>query len=307
MLQHFMFNDNLSLDNALTSTQIIHQLITRMNKIIDEVNNIDSKANVYTDKEVEKVKETLTNLINTVNTDLSKSLDDLDAKLTTEIEINANDISKINDNLKNIDKDIDRLEKDIANANRLSLTYYNTLLNIINSLKLYVDKLIELMTVKIYSPLSGTQKNIQEVVNDIFNVFSLNIGNVTLKYVKKLYNDLPQLTIDDEHIYLKNMTFLTVKNFLNYMKSKDHEYIKLYYVGDVNLSSMFTIYVKLKSAKQYSLYEFILLMSYYIKDTVGSDSTISDISNAILKYSYATTGYAYASFLPVSFSWYDPD
>ena len=38
----FMFSQNLSVDNALSTQQIIHQLITKMNEVTEYVSNWES-------------------------------------------------------------------------------------------------------------------------------------------------------------------------------------------------------------------------------------------------------------------------
>ena len=52
MLNHITMFQPSAIDNALSTMQIIHKLISKINDIVDIVNNIDSKANEYTDKQI---------------------------------------------------------------------------------------------------------------------------------------------------------------------------------------------------------------------------------------------------------------
>lgn len=48
----FMFSQNLSVDNALSTQQIIHQLITKMNEVTEYVSNWESDYQGYVDKKI---------------------------------------------------------------------------------------------------------------------------------------------------------------------------------------------------------------------------------------------------------------
>ena len=61
-LTPFNLTQNISVDNALSTIQVIHQLIAKMNNVVEELNNIDSTANSYTDSEIEKVKSIISSL-----------------------------------------------------------------------------------------------------------------------------------------------------------------------------------------------------------------------------------------------------
>ena len=52
MLNHITMFQPSAIDNALSTMQILHKLITQINTIIDEINSIDSRANEYTDEPV---------------------------------------------------------------------------------------------------------------------------------------------------------------------------------------------------------------------------------------------------------------
>ena len=56
-LTPFMLTQNIALDNALSTIQVIHQLINKVNDVISELNNINVTANDYTDDQIRKLTE----------------------------------------------------------------------------------------------------------------------------------------------------------------------------------------------------------------------------------------------------------
>ena len=57
MLNHITMFQPSAIDNALSTMQILHKLITQINTVIDEVNSIDSKANEYTYVQINILKD----------------------------------------------------------------------------------------------------------------------------------------------------------------------------------------------------------------------------------------------------------
>lgn len=300
-LTPFLFTQNLSVDNALSTIQVIHQLITKMNGVVDYVNNIENISNEYADNELNKLNVELRAVINSVKNELNDSLNNLDNKLKTEININSDNIELINDKIKALNVDFDSLANEVENNNALTISNYNTLIASMSQLKNYVDELITAMTVKVYSVVDGTKKDIQQALNDIYRLYSLNIGNVTYKYVKKLLENSVELIVDGApYPPINTVTFSTVTkaielNRVNYMI----DFITTYNDTSYNY---FYVYNKIKSARQYSLYALISLLGLYYESNHSIQLLKS--TKAITTNMYNLLGYAYTQFLPVSFGWY---
>ena len=63
-LTPFMLTQNIALDNALSTIQVIHQLISKVNDVITELNNINVTANDYTDEQIRKLTEKIDSDLN---------------------------------------------------------------------------------------------------------------------------------------------------------------------------------------------------------------------------------------------------
>lgn len=185
MLYRFMLSDPLSLDNALTNTQIIHKLITHMNEVVDYVNNLNITANQYTDEQISRLNDLLTNYIDTsiknVNqtiTELEKTLKKytnkkdkeareyfdykirlLEEKLTNDIKKLRNDMNRLLDELRDyVDLKDSEIYKKIDDV-------YNELLDLIKN-----------TPIAVYSPVDGMLKNINDTLYDMINVHQQMYG-----------------------------------------------------------------------------------------------------------------------------------
>lgn len=218
-LNRFYFSDNLSIDNALSTNHIIHQLINQYNKLIDFLNDLEFDYKSYVDGEIVK-------LHNQINTQLSE----LENVLNDKIELNSLDINElksradlIETNIANIMLDITQFKSDVENEfndvrNEIS-TVFNSLQAELLSLKNYVDDLIKRMTVKVYSNYDGCKKDVKSALNDLYQYClkaqntSCTVGNLKQILNVYLYETVNDVTITD---YVKNVvTIGDIKTVLN--------------------------------------------------------------------------------------------
>ena len=264
MLTHFTLTQPLSLDNALSSYQIIHKLITQMNEVIDEVNNIDSKAFEYTDREIIK-------LHNAINTQLSE-LEDL---LQSQIDVNTLDITDLKNRADNIEGELININNRLVELreyvdneflevrNELN-TIYHSLIAQMNALREYVEELIKRMTVKVYSNYDGCKKDIKEALNDLYNYQKKTFNDVSFAWVKRFLGNCwvnSKVSDTTTYNYPKDWCTLTnisasLSNMLNNIMGKDtynpnytnqNEYITVLYqttpkISDLKYNSALMIY-----------------------------------------------------------------
>lgn len=280
-IPRILLSQNLSVDNALSTIQLIHQIVSQINTLADEVNNIDTKANEYTDNEVEKLNEELRIVI-----------DNLSDALRGMIDINSNKINKINSELIDINVELKKLGGDIKSNTSSIESNFKTLLLLMQDLKNYVEDLITEMTVKVYSPVDGTKKDIQSILVELMNLYQRDFGNVTLGYVKKLFNQ--QLYVNDTLLPLTEIKFLSCKDL-----KLDNTYLTLFH-GDEYYS--ITFYQKFRDSRIYSFYQLINIIGIGVKEIIG-DVEVTDIYKAIGNILYSIFGWYYTVILPKNKSW----
>lgn len=222
-LNRFYFDQAISIDNALTTNQIIHQLIHQLNGVIEFVNNIETDAHEYTDAEISKLKIELENEIGDLNDLLTlrvSELTDLIDVKKGEAVSDANGYTDVSiENLKTdyITPIIDRID---ATLNRLDLKIDfvdASLRNLVDETK---AELIELISKggAIYSGVTGERTNPEVVTkqivdkvqhkngmswNNIINlIMTQNPPSTDLRYVDKL-----NMPVGTEAIYFSKSVF----------------------------------------------------------------------------------------------------
>ena len=173
-LTPFMLSQNIALDNALSTIQVIHQLISKINDVIDGLNNINVTANEYTDEQIKKltlkIESDLTSLETTLKAYSDKGIKDLKTYTDNSIE----DLrTEYKEELLKLNNDIIKLEK--------SLKAYSDLGD--SNLKVYINSLYDelLNLIKngnnlIYSPIDGDLKSVKDAIFDIANVVQQKNG-----------------------------------------------------------------------------------------------------------------------------------
>lgn len=221
-LTPFTLTQNIALDNALSTIQVIHQLISKINDVITELNNINVTANDYTDEQIrkltEKIDSDLTELENTLKAYSDAGVSNLKEYVDTDV---ANLRADLNTAVTNLKADIKLLERDLKLysdvGDSLLKVYINTL----------YDELLEIITNGknlIYSPVDGGFKSVKDAIFDMANVVQQKNG-VNWKTLETLCNN-------EEY----NLTgFNKVNNNYNiYYKGGEHT--KITYLGSEGIS-----------------------------------------------------------------------
>lgn len=183
MLNHITMFQPSAIDNAFSTLQIIHKLIKHMNKVIDEVNSIDSKANEYTDEQIRLAKNELNTRIDEVVLSITE--------LETELKQFARDYTDTQiDDLKNeyIHNKLVEVYEAIENVNDRLTTLYerldikidrtkNELEYLIETTKAELIELIKKGNSLVYSGYNGLRTSLQdEISKNVYNVVGQMFG-----------------------------------------------------------------------------------------------------------------------------------
>ena len=176
MLTKFNLYQPAAIDNSLNSYQIIHKIIHEMNLIIDEINNIDSKANEYTDEQIRLLKIELQSKFDDIESEivlLNGRIDLTNSNLTT-LENAFNDFKTA------ITTSVNQLTVNVANLSDYVAQTESMLINYIDNKIDVLTHLIEtLKGVKVFG-LNGKLTTVQDALNQI--VASLNMSRQFLTF-----------------------------------------------------------------------------------------------------------------------------
>lgn len=238
MLNHITVFQPSAIDNALSTIQILHKLISQINTIIDEVNSIDSKANEYTDEQITKLKDYLEYKLRSSIIDTNNSLKEY--VNTTEEEI----VNDINNKIEKLYKDIAILKAELTlyiddNDNKIKVlidNMYNELYNLILN-----------GNVIIYSPIDGNLKSVKDTILDINNIIK-TFNGVDWDNLELLCNDDVKVTWDSLELKLneinskyKNWNSLTYDtfNFINHNLMRTDETIVKLSINNLTANAFF--------------------------------------------------------------------
>lgn len=228
-LTPFNITQNISIDNALSTIQVIHQIITKVNNVVDYVNNLEINANNYTDEQIK-----------ILNDKIEKELSDLESTLKTYSD-------NLNDNMKlYVDKQ-DRFIIDLLSSSMVTIR--EEIKKVENDLRLYIDTEDSKIYVKIdeiykelydliingndiiYSPVDGFLKSTKDAIQDLTHVLQIKNGidwntfeslcsgenvdmtgfvkpntnyNIWLKYERPQYANTDYLDVNALHIVCLN-------------------------------------------------------------------------------------------------------
>lgn len=173
-LTPFNLSQNIALDNALSTIQVIHQLISKVNNVIDELNNINVTANDYTDEQIKKlalkIESDLKSLETTLKAYSDKSIENLKNYTDETVEDLRNEYKV---EIANIHHDIIELEKTLKAYSDLGDTNLKVYINSI------YDELLNLIkngNVLIYSPVDGYLKSVKDAIFDLANIIQQKNG-----------------------------------------------------------------------------------------------------------------------------------
>lgn len=194
----FMFSQNLSVDNALSTQQIIHQLITKMNEVTEYVSNWESDYQGYVDNKIsvlsteieaklKKLDNDLTlyineaitnerNYVNTINTNLQSQIDEL-GRLFQRL------LNEAKAELKTLISDTSKSDRDYTDKQILAI---KTLIAELN------QKLEELASKSIasFSPVDGNLKTNEECMQDIMRIVQKSGFSFTWKDIVEIESRL---------------------------------------------------------------------------------------------------------------------
>lgn len=282
MLNHITMFQPSAIDNALSTMQILHKLITQINTVIDEVNSIDSKANEYTDEQIELLHRIINN-----------ELSEVESNLNNLIKSNSDDIVNIKTELIELHNNIKKLNKDIKSNTDLIFSNYNVLILKIAELKDYIDSVINGLNIKVFSPVTGYKTDIQNALNDIYNLYQIDFGNVNLTYIKKLLQNV--VTVNNVNYNLLNIKFKHVKD----LKTSLSMFL-LYKNTEVKINV--AVKQTFKDSHSYSFYQIIdIIRMSILSDVTGS--TQEQVLKAISIVLYSSLGFYYTEYMPKNRSW----
>lgn len=200
----FMFSQNLSVDNALSTQQIIHQLITKMNEVTEYVSNWESDYQGYVDNKISElsteieaklkkldsdltvyINEAITNernYVNTINTNLQSQIDEL-SRLFQRL------LNEAKAELKTLISDTSKSDRDYTDKQILAL---KTLIAELN------QKLEELASKSIasFSPVDGNLKTNEECMRDIMRIVQKSGFSFTWEDIEEIRTRLERYNFD---------------------------------------------------------------------------------------------------------------
>lgn len=155
MFTHYLPTLNLSVDNALSVQQQIHQLITMLNKISDYLNNLDKELDSRIDV---LIKKQLVDLKVIIDNEIKKALEE--GKEYTNFKAN-----EIYDKLAKINAQIEILREEIIKVDEKA---DRTLKHVDREISLLEDKMNQMLreSVSVVSPYTGATVSVQEGLFD---------------------------------------------------------------------------------------------------------------------------------------------
>lgn len=202
----YMWSDNLSVDNALNSRQIIHQLITKINELVTLYNNLDIEVDSKIDS---KITKELTDLENELSNAIQKAFENsTDYTDLTE--------QRLNDKIEKVSKDgknaILTLESELKEYTDTKVLEVNTKI-----MELYTefDKLATNSFASI-SPLDGSLKSNRDCFYDMLHVFQRQSGITLDDLIALALYTSPSNYLYDETLISTNIDqMLTFSNYNN--------------------------------------------------------------------------------------------
>lgn len=167
-LNRFYLSQNISIDNALSMNQILHQIVNQIKEIVDFINNLELRANEYTDQEIiklnDKLQAQLETLEQTLKTYTADSIDTYNATI-----INPQ-LTEIRNTIDTINRTINaRIDDEVGVLNRRISSVESTLNKKIDDTKEYLEELIRKGNQLVYSSISGRKIPIQDTLFEMGN------------------------------------------------------------------------------------------------------------------------------------------
>lgn len=227
----FMFSQNLSVDNALSTQQIIHQLITKMNEVTEYVSNWESDYQGYVNKKISELSTEIEAKLKTLDNDLTRYINEA---ITNE----RNYVNTINTNLQSQIDELGRLFQRLLNEAKAELKtlisdtsksdrdYTDKQILVVKTLIAELNqKLEELASKSIasFSPVDGNLKTNEECMRDIMRIVQKSGFSFTWEDIAEIKSRL--------HLYNYNSLTESAKiNWAehNFILSELPEYSNIY-------------------------------------------------------------------------------
>ncbi|MBO7696102.1 MAG: hypothetical protein J6T10_26000 [Methanobrevibacter sp.] len=214
----FSLNQPLAVDNAISTIGVIHKIIGKMNDVIDELNNIDSTANEYTDEQIRLLKIELQSKFDDIESEivlLNGRIDLTNSNLTT-LENAFNDFKVA------ITTSVNQLSINVANLSDYVAQTESLLIN-------YIDNKIEILTHLIES-LKGTKvldvygnyTSIQKAYNSLLELIGKNSKEITLS---KVLSFLSNPTYTNYNVSFSTLIYSPMFSSVNHMTIQTYELI----------------------------------------------------------------------------------
>lgn len=182
MITPYLPTLNLSVDNAMSLSQIVHQLITQLNNITKYVNEMDlgvdekisAELKSYDERlqvQLEALQETLVNAISEASADCKNYTDLKSDTIYSAIETLETELKSYVDKYNEIqDKEIEVLKLEIE------------------SLRIALDEINKTQGSAV-SPLTGTSKSVEDCIYDCGQLVSYGDGVTIGDMLRALYYD----------------------------------------------------------------------------------------------------------------------
>ena len=224
-LNRFYLSQNISIDNALSMNQILHQIVNQIKEIVDFINNLELRANEYTDEQItllnERLQEQLETLEQTLKTYTGDSINTYNADV-----INPQ-LTEIRNTIDTINRTINaRIDDEVGVLNRRISSVESTLNKKIDDTKEYLEELIRKGNQLVYSSISGRKIPIQDTLFEIGNVLKQ-----ILSYNWNSIDEFKNFTSGfDKKLSVFNITFGNSKFTKGILKSDipvvdNHQYV----------------------------------------------------------------------------------
>ena len=267
-LTPFNLTQNISVDNALSTIQVIHQLIAQMNNVVEELNNIDSTANSYTDAEISKVKSIISSL--------ESELKNLIETNSTDIELLQTAINVIEHRLEELNSYVDSKNLELLN---LINTNYKTLCALYSAFKSEVIELLNANEPLVTNPTTGLKDKLSKCLLDVYTSNRVNTLDLSIFSAKKIGD-----------IYFDSINKLNTMQvgMLKTLKATDRLQQFSYNISGISSPQYTrTVVANIRNAR-FKPIDFMMSLVYWYADKIGKAT--SDTGNNIYTTMYAILG-----------------
>ncbi len=223
-LNRLFLSQNISVDNALSMNQILHQIVNQIKEIVDFINNLELRANEYTDQEILKLKNNLESQLATLEQTLKTYTNDKIDEYNVEV-INPQ-LTEIRNTIDTLNRTINqRIDDEVGVLNRRISSVESTLNKKIDDTKEYLEELIKKGNQLVYSSISGRKIPIQDTL--------FEMGNALKQILSYNWNTINKLkTFSDERISGDDVVRL--KSGLDYSTDTSIYFYKFEIIGQTS-------------------------------------------------------------------------